>query len=76
MQVPGRISLGVVAWAAIAASQAGCGNSGDAQKHAKPTATAVASNLRFPIRSRRSEMERLPWQMSALGWATSWTSST
>jgi protein-disulfide isomerase len=48
VQVPGRISLGVVAWAAIAASQAGCGNSGDAQKHAKPTATAVASNPSIP----------------------------
>ena len=51
VHIPGRFSLGVVAWAAawaaIAASQVGCADNGDAREHARPTA-AVASGPSTP----------------------------
>ncbi len=37
MRVPGRLSLGLVASAFLAASQVGCADNGDAREHAKPS---------------------------------------
>lgn len=48
VNVPDRFSLGVVLWAAIAASQVGCADNGDAREHARPTAAAVASGPSTP----------------------------
>jgi protein-disulfide isomerase len=47
VHISGRFSLGVVAWAAIAASQVGCADNGDAREHARPTA-AVTSGPSTP----------------------------
>ena len=47
--VPGRFSLGIVAWAFLTASQVGCADNSDAREHANPTpAAAVTSGPSIP----------------------------
>ena len=48
MRVPVRFPLAVVAWAALAASQMGCADNGDARERAKPTGAQVSAPASIP----------------------------